>query len=128
MMAPFEERPVFSAKMDNLESERFNVYYEVRYDMQREVAGVTYDRLLQNLKLAAQDESGAFYPTGLGALLFASRPEQWVSGAYVDIVAYEGESADADKQRDAKIIRGTVSCLPVRGCSRKNTETRCHHT
>ena len=108
MMAPFEERPVFSAKMENLESERFNAYYEVRYDMQMEAAGVTYDRLLQNLKLAAQDESGALHPTGLGVLLFASRPEQWVSGAYVDIVAYEGESADADKQRDAKIIRGTV--------------------
>jgi predicted HTH transcriptional regulator len=105
---PFEQRPVFSAGLEDLEKERFQSYYKVRYGEPYDAGAVPYDRLLQNLKLAAPDEIGNLHPTGLGLLLFSSEPERWISGAYIDIATYDAPEPDADRQRDAKIFRGTV--------------------
>jgi len=108
MIASFEERPIFSARLKDLEEERFRSYYQVRYGETYDAGAVSYDRLLQNLKLAAADETGNLHPTGLGLLLFSSRPEEWIPGAYIDIAVYDGAEPDADRQRDAKVIGGTV--------------------
>jgi predicted HTH transcriptional regulator len=108
LITAFEERPVFSAELGDLEDERFRSYYQVRYGEPFDAEMVSYDRLLQNLKLAAPDETGNLHPTCLGLLLFSSRPERWISGAYVDIAVYDGPEPDADRQKDAKVISGTV--------------------
>jgi predicted HTH transcriptional regulator len=108
MITSFEERPIFSAGIKDLEEGHFSKYYEVRYGESYDAEGGLYDRLLQNLKLAAADEMGNLHPTGLGLLLFSWRPETWISGAYVDIAVYDGAEPDADRQRDSRVISGTV--------------------
>lgn len=108
MITSFEERPIFSARFEDLEEKGFQSYYQVRYGETYDAGMVPYDRLLQNLKLIASDEIGNLHPTGLGLLLFSSQPEKWIPGAYIDISVYEGSEPDADKQRDAKVIHGTV--------------------
>jgi predicted HTH transcriptional regulator len=108
MMVPFEERAVFRATLEDIERDRFRQYYERRYGARLEDLSVPYDRLLQNLKLVAADEAGGLHPTGLGLLLFSSHPDRHISGAYVDIAAYDGLETDAARQRDAKAIHGTI--------------------
>ena len=108
MMAPFEERPMYTAKPEDLDSSRFEVYYEARFGAQWAEGEVSLKRLMQNLKLLAPDEADVLHPTALGLLLFSPEPDRWITGAYVDLVVYEGTEPDADRQADAKAIRGTV--------------------
>jgi ATP-dependent DNA helicase RecG len=108
MITSFEERPIYSAGLEDMEEKDFSSYYRKRYGETYDAGEVSYERLLQNLKLAAPDEIGNLHPTGLGLLLFSSRPDTWISGAYVDIAVYDGAEPDADRQRDAKVIHGTV--------------------
>ena len=108
LITSFEERPVLSANVEDMEEKRFHSYYKMRYGEPYDVEMVSYERLLQNLKLAAPDEISNLHPTGLGLLLFSSQPEKYISGAYLDIAVYDGAEPDADRQRDAKVIGGTV--------------------
>lgn len=108
MILPFEERPVYLAPPDALDSRLFAAYYQVRYGAPLDRASVEPERLLQNLKLMVADESGALRPTGLAVLLFSSTPHTWITGAYVDLVVYGSTDPDANFQRDAKEIQGSV--------------------
>ncbi len=108
MISYFEERPVYAAALEDLDKERFRSYYEVRYGEPYDAEVVSYEKLLQNLKLASPGEAGGLHPTALGLLLFSSHPEQWINGAYIDLAVYDGLEPDADRQRDAKVIRGTI--------------------
>jgi predicted HTH transcriptional regulator len=108
MMKPFEERPVYSAGTDDLAIGRFSSYYEARYAAPLDVIGPDLERLLLNLKITDRDESGALHPTALGLLLFTPSPDVWLSGSFIDTCAYEGSHPDSDRQRDAKVIRGSV--------------------
>jgi len=108
MMPPFEERPVFTAAFENLDVSRFKAYHEARFGQPWTEGEISLRRLLENLKLLAADESGTPHPTGLGLLLFSPEPHRWVSGAYVDLAVYAGPEPDADRQKDAKQLRGTV--------------------
>ena len=108
LMIPFEERPVFTAALEDVETARFESYYRQRYGSDLAESRIPVDRLLKNLKLAIDDEGGRLRPTGLGLLLFCSTPDRFITGGYVDIVAYSGAVADADRQVDAKSMRGTV--------------------
>ncbi len=108
MMLPFEERPVFGATLRDLNTPGFLAYYEMRYGGPFDPTAIPLERLLQNLKLAAQDETGALHPTGLGLLLLSSRPDQWLTGAFVDLVVYSGMVPDADSQKDAKSIHWPI--------------------
>jgi predicted HTH transcriptional regulator len=56
----------------------------------------------------AVDESGTSHPTVLGLLLFSSEPDRFLAGAYVDLAVYDGPEPDADRQIDAKTVRGTL--------------------
>jgi ATP-dependent DNA helicase RecG len=106
MMASFEERPIFTAKPEDLDPERFKAYYEARFGRPWTDAEAPLPRLMQNLRLLGQDESGVAHPTAVGLLLFAAEPDRWIAGAYVDVVVYEGLEPDADRQKDAKTIKG----------------------
>ncbi|MCP4152213.1 MAG: hypothetical protein GY757_31025 [bacterium] len=108
MITSIEERPVFTSVLEDLEKDRFQAYYKVRYGEPYDAAEISYEQLLQNLKLAAPDEIGKLHPTALGLLLFTSEPERWIPGAYVDIAAYNAPEPDADKQKDAKTFKGPV--------------------
>jgi ATP-dependent DNA helicase RecG len=108
MMLPFEERTVFGAMLRDINTTGFLAYYEMRYGSRFDPAAIDLERLLQNLKLAVQDETGTLHPTGLGLLLFSSRPDRWIAGAFVDLVVYGGTVPDADTQKDAKNIHGPI--------------------
>jgi len=108
VMTAFEERPIFNATVDDIEKARFAVYYRQRYGSDLSESSVPLERLLKNLKLTIDDEGGNTRPTALGLLLFSSTPDRFVTGAYVDVVAYRGRTADAAHQLDAKPIRGMV--------------------
>lgn len=108
MILPFEEWPVLTASREAIDMSLFASYYQIRYGSPLGTAAVDPERLLQNLKLIIPDESGALHPTGLGVLLFSPAPHTWITGAYVDIVVYESADPDANFQRDAKVVRGTL--------------------
>ncbi len=108
MALPFEEYPVYTADLAALDRERFAAYYRMKYGHPLAKATLSYERLLQNLKLATADEADTLHPTVAGLLLFCSRPETHLPGAYVDLVAYEKSYADAAHQADAKAIYGTL--------------------
>ncbi|MCP4656734.1 MAG: hypothetical protein GY856_15080 [bacterium] len=108
LMTALEERPVFVAPPDALESERFRDYYRMRYGHELVDSHVPEAQLLRNLRLSALDEVGGCHPTVLGLLLFSSRPEQWITGAFLDIAVYAGREPNADQQVDVKAVRGTL--------------------
>ena len=108
MMIPFEERPVLLANADLVEKTRISDYYLRRYGVSLDEAQISYEQLLKNLKLVMADESGELHPTGMGLILFSSAPDDFISGAYVDLVCYRGTNPDANEQVDAKAFRGTI--------------------
>jgi predicted HTH transcriptional regulator len=108
MMQPFEERPVISAPADAIERSRFEEYYRLTYGGELGTSRLPYEQLLQNLKLLTTDEAGTMHPTVVGLLLFCGHPERYLSGAYVDVAAYEDVRPDASQQSDAKPIYGTI--------------------
>ncbi len=108
MMIPFEERPVFSADTELIEKTRISDYYERRYGGPLDGTQIPYEHLLQNLKLVMVDEGGELHPSGLGLLLFSSAPDQFIPGAYIDLVCYSGPDLDTNQQIDAKVFRGTI--------------------
>lgn len=108
LMLPFEERPVLGADLDALNRTRFETYYQRRFHHRLADSDLSYERLLGNLKLAVQDDDGAWRPTNVGVLLFADRPDQQVSGAYVDLAVYDHGFADGNT-RDAKRVTGPIT-------------------
>ena len=108
LISPFEERPVLPASIETIEIETFRKYCRNRYGDAPDSLDAAGIRLVQNLRVVACDEAGVPHPTGLGLLLFSREPGQWIQGAYLDLVVYQGREADADRQLDAKPFRGTV--------------------
>ncbi len=108
LVTPFEERPVLAASMDTMVMETFRAYCRSRYGDAPDSSDMANVRLMQNLRVVANDEARALHPTGMGLLLFSREPGRWIQGAYVDLVVYQGNEPDADRQTDAKAFRGSV--------------------
>ncbi|MBI4537414.1 MAG: putative DNA binding domain-containing protein [candidate division NC10 bacterium] len=108
LMLPFEERPIVTAATDDLDRGRFMTYCRARYGEGDEPSGEAMLRRMRNLKLLTADEAQHLWPTALGLLLFSAAPDQWISGAYTDLVVYAGREPDANAQRDAKVMRGPL--------------------
>ena len=107
LLIPFEERPAYRATMAALSRPRFERYYRKRFGAAVDDSGLSYERLLGNLKLAVQSEEGEWQPTNLGILLFSDHPQDVLPGVYVDIAVYKGEVADGNTL-DSRKITGTV--------------------
>jgi len=107
-MISFEERPCFAAPISAFDRTLFASYYQRRYDQPLEESQIPTDRFLRNLKLVQEDEAGTPHPTTLGLLLFCRSPADHLGGAFVDLVAYGSVQPDANRQRDAKKITGTI--------------------
>jgi predicted HTH transcriptional regulator len=109
MMMPFEERPIFSSnKKEIIQSKLFSEYYKKRYDEPLEEIDIPLEQFFINIKLLSRDETNQRHPTALGLLLFSSRPDQWITGAYVDIVMYYDTEPDINSQGDAKSFYGSI--------------------
>lgn len=107
-VSPFEERPWPAAPLDCLDTDLFSDYYRRRFEQPVTDARAPVSRLLRNLKLVADDELGTVRPTTLGLLMFCTEVQEYLRGAWVDVVVYSGMRPDADQQRDSKRITGTV--------------------
>ena len=108
LVLPFEERPVLAADLTALNRTRFESYHERRFGHRLADSALSYERLLGNLKLALQDDDGAWRPTNVGLLLFCDRPDQHLGGAYVDLAVYDQPVADGNT-RDSKRVTGPVN-------------------
>lgn len=84
------------------------------------------EEMLAKLAMASQDEEGTWRPTVAGALLGCRAPEEFLSCAFIQAVAYRGESvvpqADRAYQRDAIDITGPLDRQIFDACAfvRKN--------
>lgn len=107
LLVPFEERPILSASIDDIDIKRFRSYYQRRFGATPEERSLPIPQLLANFKLAMKDDEGHWHPTNLGILLFCEQPNKWLDGAFVDIAAYTGTMADGNTA-DARRIYGTV--------------------
>lgn len=112
LLIPFEERPALGADLDIIDSGRVDSYYQNRFKRTFTSDGLTFERLLVNLKLAVEMD-GRVLPTNLGVILFTETPERFLGGAYIDMAAYKGTVADGETA-DTKRIYGPVSEQIVR--------------
>jgi len=109
MLIPFEERPIFSSNKEELiNSNLFNEYYQKRYPDPLDELDIPLEQFFKNIKILTNDEANQLYPTALGLLLFSSRPDQWITGAYIDIVMYYGLEVDINHQEDSKTFYGSI--------------------
>lgn len=106
LLIPFEERPALGSRLDIIDPGRIEGYYQNRFKRSFASDGLTFERLLTNLRLATEID-GRIVPTNLGVILFTEKPEQILGGAYIDIAAYRGTVADGETA-DTKHIGGPV--------------------
>lgn len=107
LLISFEERPVIGASIEVLDMSRFHAYYQNRFQQTPEERGISISQQLRNLKLAMQDDANHWHPTNLGVLLFTERPENWLSGAFIDVASYTHDVADGNTA-DARKIYGPI--------------------
>jgi predicted HTH transcriptional regulator len=96
LLIPFEERPCPRTSLKEFSADRFNSYYERRFGSPVAETGVPLERLLENLKLGIQLDGGDWNLTNLGVLLFTGNPQQWLSGAYIEVAIYRHSEADGN--------------------------------
>ena len=106
LLIPFEERPAMGTDLEIIDSGRVDSYYQNRFKRTFASNGLTFERLLVNLKLAVEMD-GRVLPTNLGVILFTEQPERFLGGAYIDMAAYKGTVADGETA-DTKRICGPV--------------------
>lgn len=107
--APFEQRPLSGATLDDLDLELFRSSYlpravssEVLEDNDR-----TVEQQLAALRFATADGT----PTVAGGLVVGLDPAAWLPGAYVQFVRYDGTEPDADVRDQDEIRRNLVNLL-----------------
>lgn len=106
LLIPFEERPAFGTNIGMIDRSRIDAYYQRRFKRPFETDGLSYERLLINLKLAVEMEK-KIIPSNLGILLFSERPDKVLSESVIDIAAYRHETADGETA-DTKRVTGPL--------------------
>jgi len=106
LLIPFEERPALGSGLESIDHGRVESYYQNRFKRSFFSDGLTFERLLVNLKLSV-DIDNRVVPTNLGIILFTDQPERVLDGVFIDIAAYRGNVADGETA-DTKRIGGPV--------------------
>lgn len=115
----FDETPVLQATIDDLDEALWH-----RFGTPRSTDKPV--QWLSKLAMASQDDAGEWRPTVAGVLLACKRPERFLPGAFIQAVAYQGESiepqAESAYQRDARDITGPLDQQIFDACDfvRKN--------
>ena len=115
----FDETPVPDATLADLDEKLWGRF---RTPL---TTGMPED-MLSKLAMASQDEEGTWRPTVAGVLLGCRVPEEFLSCAFIQAVAYRGESvvphADQVYQRDAADLTGPLDRQIFDACAfvRKN--------
>ncbi len=117
----FDETPVPRATLGDLNEALWR-----RFAPQR--SGDAPEVLMSKLAMAARDEQGEWHPTVAGLLLGSSVARQFLSGAFIQAVAYQGKSVvpsgEGAYQRDAQDIVGPLDQQILDACTfvRKNMQ------
>lgn len=110
----FDETPVPRATLEDLDPPLWQRFAPARSSDAPEV-------LLNKLAMAARDDEGAWRPTVAGVLMASRAPQRFLSGAFVQAVAYRGTSVVPDGglayQRDAKDITGPLDRQIIDTCA-----------
>ncbi|MEK6749947.1 MAG: ATP-binding protein [Pseudomonadota bacterium] len=96
----FEEQAVMGAAVSDLESalaDKFTLPNNQPTGLQ-----------LHKLKIIVKGEDGNEHPSVAGVLMATRDPRLWLPNAYIQCVAYRGETRDANDQIDAQDITGPL--------------------
>ena len=89
----FDEQIVPDASLDDLEPELWSRFATPR-------TGDARDVLLTKLGMARAGEDGEIKPTVSGILMASGNPRQWIPNAYIQAVAYRGQTISTGAARD----------------------------
>ena len=115
----FDETPVPGATLSHLDGALWRRFAAAR-------SADTPEQLLSKLAMASQDDAGTWRPTVVGVLLACREPQQLLSSAFIQAVAYQGKAispqAGSAYQRDARDITGPLDQQIFETCDfvRKN--------
>ncbi len=110
----FDEQPVVSAKMEDLASYLWGRFRTERSDDEP-------GTFLRKLGMAREDEDGTPRPTVAGVLMATEDPRRWIPNAYIQAVAYRGDSiragsASSAYQLDAMDATGPLDKQVIDAC------------
>jgi len=110
----FDEQPIARATLDSLAPELWQRFRTDRSDDSAE-------DLLRKLGMAVPDAGGVMRPSVAGVLLASRDPREWIPNAFIQAVAYRGETPSATEARDAyqldaKDISGPLDSQVIEGC------------
>ena len=101
----FDETPVPGATLSHLDEALWRRFGTAR-------SADTPEELLSKLAMASPDDAGTWRPTVAGVLLACREPQQFLSSAFIQAVAYQGRAispqAESAYQRDARDITGPL--------------------
>ncbi len=101
----FDETPVPNASLEDLDGNLWRRFAAPQSDD-------TSELLLSKLAMASRGDTGTWRPTVAGVLLASQAPQQFLSSAFVQAVAYHGMSISPQSenvyQRDAQDINGPL--------------------
>ncbi|GHU27199.1 ATPase AAA [Betaproteobacteria bacterium] len=121
----FDETPVPRATLDDLEESLWRRFAPVRSTDAAET-------LLGKLAMAARDEQGDWRPTVAGLLMGSRAVQQFLPGAFIQAVAYQGRdvlpTGESLYQRDAQDIAGPLDRQILDACAfvRKNMKVAAY--
>ena len=109
----FDETPVPSATLSHLDETLWRRFATAR-------STETPEQLLSKLAMASQDDRGTWRPTVAGVLLACREPQEFLSNAFIQAVAYQGRAispqTDSAYQRDARDITGPLDQQIFEAC------------
>lgn len=127
----FDETPVPNANLDDLQEELWQRFLPIS-SLRASLPESDQNILLNKLAMLAQDENKIWRPTVAGLLMACKNPEKYLTGAYIQAVAYSGETTvpqdENAYQLDFQDITGTLDQQIFSACEfvRKNMRIRAH--
>jgi len=100
-MFVFDESPVLTARVDELDSELIMAVLGKAHGIER-------DQLLLNKRITLQDEERMVRPTVAGLLCFSKKPEEHVKSAYIHAAVYRGTRRHSEDLVHQENISGSI--------------------
>jgi len=96
----FDEQPVPQATLADLDESLYSRFTRSQPE--------DTPLVMRKLRLLALDSDGEEKATVAGVLMCSRQPNEWLPGAYIDVVHYRGTEPDANHQIDARKISGPL--------------------
>jgi ATP-dependent DNA helicase RecG len=97
----FDETPVPKATTKNISLKKYSFLKSNLYELSEE-------EFFIKSKLCSYDNNECLRPTVAGLLMCSPAPEEFLPNAFIQAVAYGGTTKNANTQRDAQDIFGSV--------------------